>query len=455
MRKLRHSYVDDLKQRSKHEASAGKQHRIAFICNDHAFRVRAASHLGACLEAQVSQFHLGADAIDPDVDILIMEYPGRCAEDTLNEIRAWRKHAGPRPTVLIATFSTIDEVIQALRCGVNDYLESPVSLDQLTESVRGLLGPGAVKPEAPLLGESESMRTILELVARAAMSDANVLITGETGTGKELVASAIHHSSRRAHRPFICVNCAAIPDDLLESELFGYEKGAFTGAYSARDGKVGLAAEGTLFLDEIGEMSLYAQAKVLRLIDAHQFWALGSKRPSDVNIRIVAATNRNVESLAKANAFRADLFYRLNVARIHLPPLRERIEDLPILLEHFVRRFSRRRIGDQEQFDAETIKALQSYEWPGNIRELRNLVESLFVSLPPRNIGLSQLPVQMRIALDEQTSSEDRLRLIEVLTSTNWNVSRAAQKLNWSRMTMYRKMTRYQVARSPERVVAR
>jgi DNA-binding NtrC family response regulator len=188
----------------------------------------------------------------------------------------------------------------------------------------------------------------------------------------------------------------------------------------------------------------------LRVIDTHEVWALGGKRPVNVNIRIVAATNRNLEALAKVNAFRPDLFYRLNVARIHLPPLRERIADLPELLHYFVRMFSRRASGDLEEFDDDTMQALLRYEWPGNIRELRNLVESLFVNLPPRRINISHLPQQMRSALNEQTSSQDRHRLIEALTSTNWNVSRAAQKLNWSRMTIYRKLTRYRIARSPE-----
>jgi DNA-binding NtrC family response regulator len=424
---------------------------VTLMHSDPVYRVQAASHLQAFLKAEVHHAPIFSETpVSPETEVLVTEFPGHSAEQTVDGIRAWRDKVGPRPVVLVATATTIDIVIQALRCGVNEYLREPVSLDQLAASVQSLLRVEAVRPEPGLLGNSESMKTMIGLIRRAAMSDANVLVTGETGTGKELVASAIHRESRRANRPFICVNCAAIPDNLLESELFGHEKGAFTGAYSAREGKAKLAHGGTLFLDEIGDMTLYAQAKILRVIDTHEVWALGGKRPVDVNIRIVAATNRYLEALVKTNAFRLDLFYRLNVARIHLPPLRERIEDLPVLLEYFVRKFTRRRPGEQEEFDEETIIALQRYDWPGNIRELRNLVESLFVNLPPRRISLSHLPPQMQTALDEHTRKEDRNRLIEALTATNWNVSRAAQKLHWSRMTIYRKLVRYQLARSTD-----
>src|SRR5262249_40765593 len=327
-------------------------------------------------------------------------------------------------------------------------LTLPVSPEQLCAVARGLLPSAVLLTEPTIIGEGKAIRETHEQIGRAARSDANALITGETGTGKELAAEAIHRLGRRFKGPFVSVNCASIPDELLESELFGYEKGAFTGAHAAHEGKVRLATGGTLFLDEVGELSPWAQAKLLRVIDNREVGPLAGNRPSRVDSRIIAATNRDLPAMVDEHAFRSDLFYRLNVVRIHLSPLRSRLEDLPSLLRHYVERLSSRPPDDLEQFDEEAISALSRYHWPGNIRELKNMVESLFVTQPPKCIGLRDLPEDVHAALTESTRQDERNRLLGALAATDWNVSKAARQLNWSRMTIYRKMARYRVVKS-------
>jgi transcriptional regulator with PAS, ATPase and Fis domain len=245
------------------------------------------------------------------------------------------------------------------------------------------------------------------------------------------------------------VNCAAIPDGLLESELFGYERGAFTGANSSQDGKVRLAGGGTLFLDEIGEMSLSAQAKILRMIETREIWPLGARTSRQVDTRIVAATNRDLEPLMRSGAFRSDLFFRLNVARVRLAPLRERIADIPILLDQFVREFKSRFGRGLECFAEDALAALLRYDWPGNVRELKNLVEFVFVNAPGLRIGLADLPSNIREFAAPQARAVERELLLETLCATNWNVSQAARRLQWSRMTIYRKMAKYDVVKRP------
>jgi transcriptional regulator with PAS, ATPase and Fis domain len=290
-----------------------------------------------------------------------------------------------------------------------------------------------------------------------AASESHTLITGETGTGKELVASLIHRYSRRRQKPFVCVNCAAIPDSLLESELFGYERGAFTGAHTLKEGRLKLADGGTLFFDEIGDMSAYAQAKILRAIEGKAIERLGGTRSIPLDIRVIAATNRNLERLVAEEKFRADLYFRLNVANIHLPPLRERKEDLPALCQHYVEVMNRQFGQQVEGVAAETLASLLRYDWPGNVRELKNLLEAAFVNRPARHIALADLPRQFRARLSEAggVAQDERSQLLNALLATNWNKSQAAQKLRWSRMTLYRKMTKYQVVSGGKAVPAR
>jgi len=298
-----------------------------------------------------------------------------------------------------------------------------------------------------LVGSSEAMRHLRDYIGKIGRSDANVLLTGETGTGKERVAECIHAAGPRRSQPFLSINCAAIPDTLFESEFFGYEPGAFTGAQSGYQGKLRLAAGGTVLLDEIGEMTPMAQAKILRVLENREVFPLGAQRIAPISIRFIAATNQDLESLVAERKFRKDLYYRLNVARLHLPPLKERKEDIPELLTFFLREFGNRYKHRLEGATADVLECLQKHEWPGNIRELRNLVEAVFIDPPERFISLDDLPDHFRrIYSRYRTESlSERERLVSILQKTDWNKKRAAREMNWSRMTLYRKLSKYHI----------
>lgn len=296
-----------------------------------------------------------------------------------------------------------------------------------------------------LVGETPSMQAIRAYIQKVAQIDGNVLITGETGTGKELVAELIHKNSHRAHKPFICLNCAAIPDTLIESELFGYERGAFTGAYAAYEGKLKQADKGTVLLDEIGDMPLSAQAKLLRLLDKKTVQRVGGRRNVTIDLRIIAATNQDLEGLMAAGKFRRDLYYRLNVAYINVPPLRARKEDIPLLLRHFIGELNALLAKQVRGVSPELLERLLQYDWPGNIRELRNMTEVCLMDLDAGMIDLAHIPEQYRQRLPS-CRTDEKESILSALFSTKWNKSKAAQKLHWSRMTLYRKLTKYQIS---------
>jgi DNA-binding NtrC family response regulator len=330
---------------------------------------------------------------------------------------------------------------------IDHWLSDPLPLKpQPNTQVR----VGHLVEGSQMLGESPTMQEIRGSIQKVASSDSNVLITGETGTGKEMVAELIHKNSLRRAKPLVCINCAAIPDTLLESELFGHERGAFTGADFPQEGKLKSADGGTVFFDEIGDMSPHAQAKILRLIEIKQAQRLGSKASFPLNIRIIAATNRDVDSLVKANEFRKDLYFRLNVVRLQLPPLRERKEDIPLLINHYVEEMNRSFGCAVEGFTQEAFDSLLRYDWPGNIRELKNLLEAIFVNLPQSQISVNDFPEPFRRHLAEIVDypQDERDRLLAVLFATNWNKSKAAHELHWSRMTIYRKIAKYHINRS-------
>jgi transcriptional regulator with PAS, ATPase and Fis domain len=298
-----------------------------------------------------------------------------------------------------------------------------------------------------LIGESAPMQEIKAYISKVAATESNILIMGETGTGKELVAELLHKNSPRQHKPLVCINCAAIPDSLVESELFGHERGAFTGAHATQDGLLKQAAGGTVFFDEIGDMSPYAQAKILRAIERKEVQRVGGKHSMAVDIRIIAATNQDLEHLVTEGKFRSDLFFRLNVARIHLPPLRDRKEDIPLLCMHYIQELNRRLGREVEGLSDTAWEALLRYAWPGNVRELKNLLEAVFINLPSRRIAFVDLPepFRQRVSAVAGLPQDERERLLSALFATNWNKSKAAQQLHWSRMTLYRKMTKYQI----------
>jgi DNA-binding NtrC family response regulator len=331
-----------------------------------------------------------------------------------------------------------------------DYFHWPEERGALVHRIRQLAPPAqhdADELTQSLVGTSPAMQEVRRQVRRAAMTDCNVLLVGETGTGKELAAGFIHGLSRRASRPMVSINCAAIPDTLLESELFGYERGAFTGALTAHDGKLQQAHGGTLFLDEVGDMSPVAQAKVLRVFESKPVYKLGGRTAIASDVRFVAATNGDLAAATAERRFRSDLYFRLNVAQIQLPALRDRPDDIPLLVDHFVRDCNARYCRQQD-LSRSALKQLLTFSWPGNVRELRNLIEATFVNTSSRWMSWSDLPYQFRNSVPaplEEAELGDRERLLLALAETKWNKSRAADRLHWSRMTLYRKLAKYGV----------
>lgn len=300
-----------------------------------------------------------------------------------------------------------------------------------------------------MVGESSQITTIRDYLSQVAGFNSHVLITGETGTGKELAAAMVHEYSPRANRPFISLNCAAIPETLFESEVFGHEKGVFTGATSRRAGVFAEATGGTVFLDEIGEMPLMIQSKILRLLENGEVRSIGSARAVSVDVRVVAATNQPLEQLVEQGKFRSDLFYRLNIGRVHLPPLRERREDLPSLIAHFLTVLNARMGRQVVGLEPEVHDRLMDYTWPGNVRELKNLLESTLLTIRSSVIGFRDLPERYQTVFSRIQSQpfQERERLVSALAATNWNISKTAQQLDWSRMTVYRKLEHYGLER--------
>ena len=304
---------------------------------------------------------------------------------------------------------------------------------------------------AAIQGDSTWADTLRSYLPKVARSQAPVLITGETGTGKERIAQAVHDLSPRRKNRFVAINCAALPEGLIETELFGHERGAFTGAVTRYDGRAAQADGGTLFLDEIGEMSLTGQAKLLRFLEAGKIDRIGATRETTVDVRFVAATNQSLEDLVAEHRFRADLYYRLNVARIEVDPLRTRPDDIHVLAESFIEELNRRDGCAVEGPDRRLARLFESYNWPGNVRELRNMLEAVFIDPPAGQISVTDLPpaFQALVSGHRTALSSERDDLIEALNRTKWNKAEAARLLNMSRMSVYRKIEKYRIARSP------
>lgn len=374
------------------------------------------------------------------------------------------------PLILITAHGTVNTAVEALKLGAFDYVTKPFDQDELQGVIRKALRAETRNAQRivaepggawNIIGTTPKMREVYQLIERVAPSPTTVLITGESGTGKELVARAMHERSDRASGPFIQVNCGAIPDTLFEAELFGYERGAFTGAVTAKPGRFELAHEGTLFLDEVGEMPRDSQVKILRALQERRVDRIGGLRPVDVNVRVVAATNIDLEQAVRERRFREDLFYRLNVIPIHLPPLRERTEDIPLLVEHFLRRFNKRLGRRVLRVSPTALAALLEHPWNGNIRELENLMERSVLLCDKEVLGLDDLPglrpssdsaPSMDPELDQlglkefvrvHTAKLERARIQDVLQLEEGNVTRAARKLGISRKSLQTKMKDY------------
>jgi DNA-binding NtrC family response regulator len=367
-------------------------------------------------------------------------------------IKQLREKNGAMAIIAVSQNGSKADVIAAFRSGSNDYIDLPCSKEKLRQRIESALRcnegrQGKIEQSEPLVGESKTMQEISRFIYKVAATDSTALITGETGTGKELVASLIHERSRRRTRPFVCVNCAAMPDTLVESEMFGYERGAFTGAVSARLGKFEVANGGTLFLDEISDMTPFSQAKLLRTVESKEIYRLGGRKLIPLDVRMTAATNKDPEELIAEGRFREDLYYRLNIARIHLPPLRERKEDIQRLIAHGIEKLNRKYGRNIQGLSDEAMFSLMRYDWPGNIRELMNLLEATFINLPHKKIAFADLPklFQQKLKETENVPLHERRQILSALLDTKWNKAEAARKLHWSRMTLYRKINRYHI----------
>ncbi len=362
------------------------------------------------------------------------------------------------PIILVAWDGSEELAIAALRNGIDDYIRGTnceIELPRILMSLTSAHPQTSLASCELLVGQSDFIRGARAYVERVAKTSSNVLVTGETGTGKDLVAKLIHRNSSRSDKALVCINCAAIPDTLLESELFGVERGAYTGADISHDGNLASANGGTAFLDEIGDMSTLAQAKILRAIETHEVRRVGGNKTQVVDFRVIAATNRNLEALSEQGQFRRDLFFRLNVARIHLPPVRERPEDLLPLAHYFRQEFNRTFGRNTLGFTPRSEQAILSYSWPGNVRELRNLVEAAFITLEPESQWVEMPDFFCSVAETEDAAEPDEVnRILRALSECGWNKSKAADLLSWSRMTLYRKMERYGIQAEHQNTVS-
>jgi two-component system nitrogen regulation response regulator NtrX len=428
----------------------GIRETLRGVLEDEGFTVDTAASGEDCLKA-AGEKHFSCILLD-------IWLPGIDGLETLKNL----KDAGSdMPVIMISGHGNIETAVKATKLGAFDFIEKPLSLERVVVTVRNALRQYNLERvneqlseelwrEYEMVGESVAMRALRKQIAVVAPTEGRVLISGESGTGKELVARAIHLQSRRANAPFIEVNSAAIPEELVESELFGHVKGAFTGATGAKKGKFELADNATLFLDEIGDMSAKVQAKVLRVLEEQRFEPVGSNTPVQVDIRILAATNQILDDLIEKGDFRADLFYRLNVIPFQVPPLRQRLEDIPLLVHHFNKRFSADYGKRVKSFTPDAIEALQNYAWLGNVRELKNTIERIVIMKSKQKISADDLPLMndeippassFRFpSFKEATEAYQREFIQKKLAEADGNVSRAAELMGVDRSHLHRRI---------------
>ncbi|MBN1900573.1 sigma-54-dependent Fis family transcriptional regulator [Candidatus Sumerlaeota bacterium] len=400
-----------------------------------------------------------------DVILSDLKMPGMSGIDILRHARTLQKQAD---FIIMTAYGTVETAVEAMKLGAFDYLIKPFSMEDLKAMISRLLESKGEKEEEPahpaklmdefafdnIIAESESMRDVLKRAAKVSKSNVSVLLRGDSGTGKEVLAKAIHQTSARNAKPMITVNCGAIPETLLESELFGHAKGAFTGAVESRPGLFKMADGGTIFLDEVGELPLSLQVKLLRVLQEGEFYPVGESKPVKVDVRVIAATNRDLEKAIEDGAFRRDLYYRLNVVPIHIPPLKERLEDIPPLIERFLKKY--REEDSHLEIDPEARDILMKYDWPGNVRELENAVEHAAVLCEAGKITVHDLPLALRGAgsskqergeaqsLDHLTLEDiERKSILAALKKTGGNQTKAAHLLGVTRRTLGYRMKKY------------
>ncbi|MBM3726429.1 MAG: sigma-54-dependent Fis family transcriptional regulator [Acidobacteria bacterium] len=424
---------------------------LKLILEGEGYRVRAVSGVAEALTLDCA----------PDLWLLDVRLPDGSGLDLLKKLRG---AVSSVPAIMISGHATIADAVEATRAGAFDFLEKPLARDRVLLAVKNALSQSDLRaenqrlrdqigPAARMIGRSAAFERVVEQATLAARSDARVLLTGESGTGKELLAAHIHTASPFSGGPFVKVNCAAIPVELIESELFGHERGSFTGATSARRGKFELADGGTLFLDEVGDLHASAQAKLLRVLQEGEFQRVGGERTIHVQVRVVAATHRDLARLAAAGQFREDLYYRLSVMPIRVPPLRERPGDLRPLAEYFLEEFCARNNFRSKTFDPAIFEPLERHGWPGNARELRNIVERMAILSPDAVIGMDSIPYEVREAgpaassLSDAREAAEREEIRRALEGAGWNVSEAARRLGIDRTNLHKKMRSLGVAR--------
>lgn len=398
---------------------------------------------------------------NPDLIMLDVWLPGIDGIQTLHEIKNLKPDL---PVVMISGHGNIELAVNATRMGAYEFLEKPLSLERVLLVANRALERRTLEIENKALrqdltkkwrfiGNSQKMKQLLEQVDMAAKGNSRVLILGESGSGKELIAHVLHEKSGRSDKAFIEMNCAAIPQELIESELFGHEKGSFTGAFERKKGKFELADEGTLFLDEIGDMSLSTQAKVLRVIETQEFQRVGGSRNIKVDVRIISATNKDLLEEVKKGNFREDLLYRLNVIPLIVPPLRERRDDIPALVEYFMDFFAAEYGRRSKEITPDGLKMLEAYDWPGNIRELRNVIERLVIMTPSNVITAKNIVMGVSTRSDyfsfntlkEARDSFEKDFIIKKLEENNWNISKTAEILDIERSNLHRKIKSYDI----------
>ncbi len=406
--------------------------------------------VGTCLTAGEAK----AFSQRPDVYLIDVRLPDGSGIDLVRWLRANDVAA---PVLMISGHGTIAEAVEATRAGAFDFLEKPLSRDKVLLSLRHALDERKLREEnqqlreqagaARMIGSSAAYLRVVEQATLAARTDARMLLTGESGTGKELLAAHIHAESPFASGPFVKVNCAAIPTELIESELFGHEKGAFTGATTARRGKFELADNGTLFLDEIGDLHAGSQAKLLRVLQEGEFHRVGGEQPIRVSVRVIAATNRDLTEMVAQQKFREDLYYRLCVVPVRVPALRERIEDIRALAEYFLAEFCARNNFRAKVFEPDAVEALEQHSWPGNIRELRNVIERMAILAADGALGAATVPAEIRAGksvakgnLRETRESAERDHILRTLEDAQWNVSSAARALGMERTNLHKRI---------------
>jgi len=435
----------------------GVRSSLKGVLEDEGFRVITAS------SGEEGLKHI--DKSKPDFVLLDIFMPsGIDGIETLRRIKSSGSNAA---VIMISGHGNVDMAVTAMELGAMDFVEKPLSTDRILIRMNQALEKKKLQEDYVLLkkeideryqmiGESLPMRELAAKIRQVAPTNGRVLIMGENGTGKELVAHAIHNNSKRSSQPFVQVNCAAIPEELIESELFGHEKGAFTGAIADTRGKFQQANGGTLLLDEIGDMSLQTQSKVLRVLEEQQFTRVGGRDAITVDVRVIAATNKDLSLEVQEERFRADLFYRLNVVPIYVPPLRERVEDIPLLATYFLTRFCQENGKREKKISQEAMNVLRSYGWPGNVRELKNLIERLVIMIPADAIKASDLPgnlmEQQPISVSSMTLKEarnefERKFILQALNLNNWKITDAAGQLGIERTNLYRKMRQYDISR--------